>query len=90
MPDDSPYPAGEQELTRRAPRVNMLDGFYEFQRAFGRAPRSWRDYVYGQRHLARASAREAIRAASAGRMAQAAKAEDWQGWMSEQRTHADW
>ena len=89
MPDDCPRPAREADLAART-RLNLIDGLYEFQRAFGRSPRSWRDYSYGMGHLARASARESIRMARAGRMAQAAKPEDWRDWSQEQRFYADW
>jgi hypothetical protein len=89
VPDDCPLPVREADLTGQA-RLNLVDGLYEFQRAYGRAPRSWRDYSYGMGHLARAAARESIRLAAAGRMAQAVKPEDWKDWIREQRTHADW
>ncbi len=89
MPDDCPRPAREAELTAQA-RVNFADGLYEFEAGYGRPPRSWRDYSYGLAHLGRAAARASIRAASAGRVAQVVKAEDWRTWLAEQRLHADW
>lgn len=88
MPDDCPRPARADELTQKV-RVNFADGLYEFEMAFGRAPRSWMDYHHGMAHLARATARESVRQASAGRLAQA-QPDDWKRWLTEQRTHADW
>lgn len=66
----------------------------EFARAFPAwmvdgEPRSWRHYVYGMMHLARAGARESLRLSTAAQMA-FAKKEDAETWMRTQRAVAGW
>jgi hypothetical protein len=73
VPDDTPQyePAGQ-----RARVVDMLDGFFEFAHLFGNlmrdgVPASWMHYQLGLRYLRRIHARDEIRMAQAGRLAQA-------------------
>jgi hypothetical protein len=72
-PDDTPQ---YEQADQRARVVDMLDGFHEFAHVFpalmrDALPASWSHYQYGLRYLRRIRARDEIRMAQAGRLAQA-------------------
>lgn len=52
-------------------------------------PRSWRHFVYGSAHLARAHARASLRAAAAAGVPYMKK-EDAEAWYGVQRAAASW
>jgi hypothetical protein len=74
--------------------IDLIDGLYEFCRAYpalvvGGYPVTWAHYEHGMRHLARAMARDTLRAAEAARVAQATK-DGWQEWTRAMRPAAGW
>jgi hypothetical protein len=70
--------------------VDLIDNRYAFEHAYKRRPESWADYVYGMRHIGRASSREDLRFAVATRMGVNATEEIWRSYERDQRAHAGW
>lgn len=90
VPDAAPPPPPTTRVV-----LDCVDSLMEFVLAFPALchrgePISWAHYVYGLRHLARSRAREDLRGALAGRIAQTPDKEAWSRWTAEQASAAGW
>jgi hypothetical protein len=90
VPDALPPAPPTQQVT-----VDWSDQLAQFARAFpcwagsDGFPLSWHHYVVGMRHLSRATAREDVRRAVAGRIA-GADVKEWKSWKAELNAAAGW
>lgn len=83
--DESPVIPSDRPVT-----VDMVDNLYTFEAAFGRRPRSWRDYVYGMRHIGRANSRGDLRGAVATRIGVNSDEKGWKAFERDMRLYAGW
>ena len=83
--DESPVIPTGRRIT-----IDLIDNRYTFEGHFKRPPRSWADYVYGMRHIGRATTRDDLRLAVASRVGVNADAKGWQAFESEMRQQAGW
>lgn len=70
--------------------VDLIDNLYSFQAQYGRRPSTWKDYVYGMRHIARLSSREDLRGAAFTRVGVNADQKSWREYEREMRAAAGW
>lgn len=88
--DQAGYPPPDKPVT-----VDYLDAKYAFIREYpalcvNGEPRSWADYLYGNRHLMRAHTREDLRHASAVRAGVNADKKEFERYDSDLRSAAGW
>jgi hypothetical protein len=83
--DDAPLVPADRQAT-----IDLIDNKYAFEGHFKRPPLSWKDYVYGMRHIARQASREDLRGAVAARIGVNADAKGWRDYERELRALAGW
>ena len=83
--DESPVIPSDQRVT-----VDLVDNRYTFEGHFKRKPDSWADYVYGMRHIGRATSRGDLRLAIGSRVGVNADDEAWRAFEREMRQHSGW
>jgi hypothetical protein len=70
--------------------IDLIDNRYAFEGHFKRAPRSWKDYVYGMHHIGRHASRSDLRLAVATRIGVNGDKDGWQAYERELRSAAGW
>lgn len=83
--DEAPVIPTDQPVT-----VDLIDNLYTFQEVYRRRPYSWRDYVYGMRHIGRSASRADLREAVNARMGVNSDEKGWTKFEREMRAHAGW
>lgn len=83
--DDSVYVPPDRPFT-----VDLVDNLYTFNSHFGRRPDSWKDYVYGMRHISRDNNRAGYRTAVSSRMGVNSDKEAWQEYERDVLMAAGW
>lgn len=81
MPDEVPRPVPQH--LRGSGAADFLDQALEFRRAFGVWPATWREFVAGSAHLARAGIADKLRMADA--FAATQNPDGWQKWSEDHR-----
>jgi hypothetical protein len=83
--DDAVYAPSERGVT-----VDLIANRYAFELAYKRKPESWKDYVYGLRHLGRDGAQVDFRTAVSTRVGVNADEKNWKQYERDQRAAAGW
>ena len=78
MPSECKYPRALTEGSGKAVGVDMIAEYYKFRHAYKCEPGSWRDFRYGIEELPRIDAQMELRIATAARVAQDTKGEQFE------------